>query len=182
MAKDIANILDFGGDDSDVYVGPLGTTVTLDLAEPPSAFDVLGWLTEGGVSFSRSEDRKVTRAHQGGKIVKRRTSSVDDKIKIQCMETNAVTHGLRWKGQSPTVTAGVAVTHVTNQTRSDDRAWIVDEYASDGSRERYIIPNGSYEVTGSVDYKNGEDKIVEIEIGINGDYWHVTDVAAVVGA
>lgn len=180
MAKNIANIIGWGGDDSDVSVAPLGTTIPLDLAVLPAEAEVLGWLSEDGVNFSRSEDSKVFRGHQGGKIVKRRTASVDDTFKFQCLETNAVTHGLRWKGQAPVVTAGVAVTHVTNQTRNDDRAWIIDEYGDDGSRDRYVIPSGTAVLTASYNYKADEMSVLEFTVGVNGDYWHITDAPAVV--
>ena len=182
MAKDLANILGGGGDDSAVYVAPKGTTGPTSLAAPGVTYDDAGWLSEDGISFSRSEDRQVFRGHQGGKIVKRRTSSVDDTFKFQCLETTAVTLGLLYKGQEPTVATGVATIHVTGQTVNDERAWVLDEFLDDGSTMRYVIPNGTAETTGDVVWKTDELTVYEFTVGVNGDYFVITDAPGVVGS
>lgn len=181
MAKDLAAVLSGGGDLTAVWVAPKGTTGPTALAAPGVGYVEAGWLSEDGITVGRSEDRKVFRAHQGGKIVKRKTASVDDTIKFQCLETNAVVLGLRFKGVTPTVATGVATYNVANQTQSDERAWVVDEIMDDGSTERYVIPDGSVE-GGDVVYKTDEMTVREFTIGINGDYLYITDVPAVVGA
>lgn len=182
MAKDIANILGGGGDDSDVFVAPKGTTLPTDLAAPGVGFEGVGWLSEDGISVGRSEDRKVFRGHQGGKIVKRKTSSTDDTFKFQCLEKTALVLGLMYKGQTPTVTAGVAKITVANQTAQDDRAWVIDEYLDDGSQERWVIPSGSAELTATIDFKTDDMTVYEFTVGVNGDYFHYTDAPGVVGA
>jgi hypothetical protein len=182
MAKDLANILGGGGDDSAVWTAPKGTTGPTTLAAPTSPHEELGWLSEDGISFSRSEDRQVFRGHQGGKIVKRRTSSVDDTFKFQCLETTAITLGLLYKGQTPTVATGVATIHVTNQTINDERAWVLDEHLDDGSTIRYVIPSGTAETTADVVWKTDEMTVYEFTVGVNGDYFVITDAPGVVGA
>jgi hypothetical protein len=181
MAKDLANILGGGGDASAVWVGPKGTTGPTALEAPAAGFNEVGWLSEDGVSFSRAEDKQVFRAHQGGKIVKRKTSSVDDTFKFQCLETTAITLGLLYKGQTPTVATGVATIHVTNQTINDERAWVLDEHLDDGSTIRYVIPSGTAETTAEVVWKTDEMTVYEFTVGVNGDYTVVTDAPAVAG-
>lgn len=178
MAKVLANVLAGGGDASGVWVAPKGTTGPTGIAAPTATYKEAGWLSEDGISVGRSEDRKTLRAHQGGKIIKRKTASIDDTIKFQCLETNAVTVGLWFKGATPVVASGVATYTVANQTINDERAWVVDEYMDDGSVERYVIPNGSVE-GGEVVYKTDDWTVREFTIGINGDYFYITNVPGV---
>ena len=180
MSKVLANIVGYGGDASGVWVAPKGTTGPTDLAAPGATFKEAGWLSEDGISVSRDEARETFRAHQGGKIVKRKTSSVDDTIKFQCLETNAVVLGLLYKTATlPAAVTGVVTIPVTNQTVNDERAWIVDEKGDDGTTMRYVIPNGTVGLTADIVYKTDEMTIYEFTLGINGDYSVITDAAGV---
>lgn len=185
MAKVLSNIIGYGGDASGVWVAPKGTTGPVDLVTALNAsYKEAGWLSEDGVSVSRDEDRQTFRAHQGGKIVKRKTASVDDTIKFQCLETNAVTLGLLYKQTVPAKT-GVAPNEivtisVTNQTVNDERAWVVDEIGDDGTKMRYVIPNGSVGLTADIVYKTDEMTVYEFTLGINGDYTVITNAAGVI--
>lgn len=180
MAKVLANIIGYGGDASGVWVAPKGTTGPTDLTAPSAPHKELGWLSEDGVSVARDEDRQTFRAHQGGKIVKRKTASVDESIKFQCLETNAVVLGLLYKGATPTITTGVARYTVANQTVNDERSWVVDEIGDDGSTLRYVIPNGTVGLTADIVFKTDEMTVYEFTLGINGDYFVITDADAVV--
>lgn len=180
MAKSLADVLSYGGTNSGVWVAPKGSTLPTTLAAPTTPLVEVGWLSEDGIEFARSEDRQVFRAHQGGTVVKRKTTSVDDSFKFQCLETTAVTLGLLYKGQTPTVATGVATIAVTNQTATDERAWVIDEVADDGTTMRYAIPVGSAETTASVVYKTDEMTVYEFTVGVNGDYTVITDAAGVI--
>jgi hypothetical protein len=179
--KDIANILGGGGDDSAVWMAALGSTLPTTLADPASPFESLGWLSEDGISFARAEDRKTFRGHQGGAIVKRKTASVDDTFKFQCLETTAIVYGLLYKGATPTVAGGIATIEVTNQTVQDDRAWVLDEFLDDGSVMRYVVPNGGAELTAEIVWKTDEMTVYEFTVGVNGgDYFVITDAPEIV--
>jgi hypothetical protein len=178
--KDLANILGGGGDDSAVWVAAKGSTLPTTLADPASPFESVGWLSVDGISFARSEDRQTFRAHQGGTIVKRKTTGVDDTFKFQCLETTALTLGLLYKGATPTVATGVATIAVTNQAVADERAWVLDEFLDDGSQLRYVIPVGSAELTAEVAWKTDDMTVYEFTVGVNGDYTVITDAPAVI--
>jgi hypothetical protein len=180
--KDIANILGGGGDDSAVWNAAKGSTLPTTLADPASPFASAGWLSTDGISFARNEDKQVFRGHQGGQIIKRKTASVDDTFKFQCLETTALTLGLLYKGQTPTVATGVATIHVTNQTVNDESAWVLDEMLDDGSMMRYVVPNGSPQLTAEVAWKHDDLTVYEFTVGVNGDYFVITDAPAVVGS
>lgn len=180
MTKDLANVLSGGGDASEVSVAPKGTTLPLALAAvDPDDFEGAGWLSEEGMTFGRSEDQQVFRGHQGGAVVKRLTASVDDTFKFQCLETTALVLGLMFKGQTPVVTTGVAKITVTNQTGSDERAWVIDEFLDDGSQERWVIPNGSAQLTAEVVRKHNELTVYEFTVGVVGDYFYYTNAPGV---
>ena len=178
--KNLSNILGGGGDDSAVWVAAKGSTLPTTLADPAAPFASAGWLSEDGIAFARSEDRQTFKAHQGGKIVKRKTASTDDTFKFQCLETTALVLGLLYKGAAPTVATGVATITVANQTVNDERAWVLDEKLDDGSTMRYAIPTGSAELTGDVVWKTDEMTVYEFTVGVNGDYFVITDAPGVV--
>lgn len=179
-AKDATNILGGGGDDSAVWVAALGSTLPTGIADPVSPFAAVGLLSDDGISFNRDEDRQVYRAHQGGLIVKRRTASVDDKFKFQCLETTALTYGLIYKGQAVTVATGVGTISVANQTRNDDRAWVVDEWLDNGKLMRYVIPNGSAELTAEIAWKTTDLTMYEFTVGVNGNYSIISNAAHII--
>lgn len=178
MAIDAANALSGGGDGTGVWVAPKGSTPPAAGADPTAPWVEIGWLADDGVSWDRSEDRKVIRGHQGGAVVKRLTASVDDTIKFVALETNAATVGLQFKGATATVATGVATYHVADQTHNDERAFFVREVMDDGSYEEYVVPNGSTE-SGGIVYKTDELTAREFTLGINGDYDYRTNVLAV---
>lgn len=180
MAKNLAAIIGYGGSSSGVWVAPKGTTGPTTLAAPSGTYTEAGWLSEDGVSLLRDEERVAFKAHQGGTVVKRKTASVDDSIKFQCLETNAVVMGLLYKQAVPAAVSGVVTIPVTNQTVNDDRAWVVDEEGDDGTTMRYVIPSGSVGLSADIVYKTDEMTIYEFTLGINGDYSVLTDAAAVV--
>jgi hypothetical protein len=178
MAKNLAAIVGGGGDNSAVFTAPKGTTGPVGLAAPAVAFVELGWLSEDGLTYARDEDRKEFRAHQGGVIVKRKTAGINDTFKFQALEWNKTVAGLLYKGQSIVVTTGVGTLTVQNQTITDDRAWVIDEYLDDGKTLRYSIPSGSAQTTGDIVWKTDELTVYEFTVGVNGTYYVISDSPA----
>jgi hypothetical protein len=180
MAKNLAAIHVYGDQTSSVFVGPKGTTGPTTLATPVSPFVEVGWISEGGVTQSRSQDATSFRAWQGAQVVRRKITSTEDTFSFQALEENAVTHGLLYRGQVPVVATGVATTTITNQSVVDDRAWVID--LIDGSvTKRFVIPSGSHELTGDVVYSNGDLTVYEFTVTVQGDYFELTNAPAVVG-
>lgn len=178
MAKVYDNIRIYGDLDSGVYVAPKGTTLPTDL-DTPADFTELGWLSEDGISVDRSEEATTHRAYQGGTIVRRKKTSVEDSFTFQCLEETATVLGLYYAGATPTVQDGVAKIEVKNQTRTDERAWVVD--VVDGNvKKRYVVPVGTVS-TGSVVHSNSEMTVYEFTVTIQGDYEVITNSPGVVG-
>lgn len=180
MAKVYDNIRIYGDLDSGVWVAPKGTTLPTALDAPGVDFTEVGWLSEDGIGFDRSTDAVSHRAYQGATLVRRKKTSVEDTFTFQCLEETAVVLGLYYAGQEPTVATGVATINVSNQTASDERAFVVDVVDGDYTK-RYVVPVGSVE-GGSVAHSNSEMTVYEFTVTIQGDYDIITDSPGVAGA
>lgn len=184
MVKNRENIRIYGDDESAVHVAPKGTTGPTGLAAPGVGFEELGWLSEDGVDLDRNEDVQEFKGWQGGKLLRKKITSVDDTFKFQCLEETALSLGLYYKGQAPAVTgvgaAAVATITVTNQAVSDERAWVVDAFDG-GVQKRYIISSGEVTSRATVGHKNSDMTIYEYTVTIYGDYTLLTNNPAVTG-
>jgi hypothetical protein len=169
MAKDRTNIRIYGDDTSAVYVAPKGTTGPTTLAAPGVGFVEVGWLSEDGIEVNRDANIAEFNGFQGGAIVRTKKTSVKDTFKFVCLEETATTLGLAYAGVTPTTATGVDTFHITNQTTSDTRAWVVD--VVDGTiTKRYVVPAGDAELTGAIAHKNSDMTMYEFTVTITGDY------------
>src|SRR5215210_883604 len=181
MAKNTSFIHTFGDQTSAVFVAPKGSTGPTGLAAPAAPFVEVGWISEDGVTQSRSQDATSFRAWQGAQVVKRKITSTEDTFSFQALEENAVVHGLIYRGQVPTVAAGVATTTITNQSVVDDRAWVIDLIDSTVTK-RFVVPSGSHELTGDIAYTNGDLTVYEFTVTVQGDYFEITNNPAITAA
>ena len=186
MAKNIMNIRTFGDLASAVFVAPKGTTLPTDITTALNvSFVELGWMAEDGIEETQTADQAEFTAWQGSTVVKRKRTKVGKTYKFQCLETNATTNGLAFRGQTPTITgapgAKVAKTDFKDQAINDDRAWVLS--VVDGAvTERHVIPAGDYTLTGSTQYQAGNMKILTFEITVIGEGAYVlTNHPAVTG-
>lgn len=178
MAKNYNNVRIYGDEDSGVWVGDKGATLPADLDSDPVDHVELGWLSEDGISLERSEEATSFKAHQGGVIVRRKKTSVEDSVTFQCLEETAKAMGLRYSGQTPVMEGDYARLKVTNQTKDDPRSWVVDEYDGD-VKTRYLIETG-YAGSGSLVYSNSAMTVYEFTVTIIGDYEVLTNSPGVV--
>lgn len=177
MAKDLDNVRIYDGEAGGVWVAPKGTTGPTDLTAPPAGFEELGWISQDGISESAEINAETFRAWQGAKVLRRKITQNDRTFSFQCMEENATIHGLKYRGQAPVVSTGVATTTVTEQTANDTRAWVMDMYDGD-IQKRFVIPAGEYEQTGTIQYRNAPT-IHEYSVTPIGDYFEITDDPAI---
>lgn len=182
MAKNLDNIRIYDGEAGGVFVAAKGTTGPTDLSAPPAGFDEIGWISEDGIDESLDQTAEVFRAWQGNKVVRRKVTQSDRTFRFQALEENLVTHGLKYRGQLPTVAVDVATTVVKEQTAQDTRAWVFDMIDSAGVHKRFVIPSGDYTMTGTIQYRNSSMTIHEFEVVPTGDYIEITDDPAITGA
>ena len=169
MAKDRDNIRIYGDDASGVWVAPKGTTGPTTLAAPGVGFVEVGWTSEDGVDVAREANVVDFNGWQGGAIVRTKKTSVKDTFKFVCLEETAVTMGLAYAGVTPTTASSVDTFAITNQTASDERAWVADMV--DGLiTKRYVVPSGEAQLTGTISHKNSDMTMYEFTVTIYGDY------------
>ena len=177
MAKNLANVRVYDGESGGVWVAPKGTSGPTALAVPPVGFVELGWLSEDGVSETAETNSETYRAWQGNKVVRRKVTQNERTFSFQCLEENAATLGLKYRGQVAVVATGVATTTVKDQTAQDTRAWVMDMY--DGTvQKRFVIPAGDYELTGTIQYRNAP-AVMEFTVTPVGDYMELTNAPAI---
>ena len=177
MAKDRTNIRIYGDDASGVWVAPKGTTGPTTLAAPGVGFVELGWLSEDGIDLARDANKVEFNAFQGGTVVRTKKTSVKDTFKFVCLEETAVTMGLAYAGVTATTATGVDTFAITNQTASDERAWVAD--LVDGTiTKRIVAPSGEAELTGTIAHKNSDMTMLEFTVTILGDYEILKTAAA----
>lgn len=190
MAKNRDNIRIYGDDDSGVWLAAKGATAPTEEAlidrTDPAGFTEAGWLSEDGIDLDRDSDSNDFNAYQGGAIVRSKRSSTKDSFKFVCLEETAVSLGLYYAGQTPEdVTPGTVTDRklskytVTNQTASDERAWVVR--FTDGINAKYlVVPVGEVSDRATISHKNTDLTMYEFTVTIFGDYdlYTVAPVAA----
>jgi hypothetical protein len=181
VAKTLANVRIYGDETSAVYVAPESTTLPTTLAAPSGTFVEVGWLSEDGVDQLRSLEATTFKAWQGGAIVRRKKTSVEDSFKFVCLEETATVLGLVYAGQTASVASSVATITVTDQTTQDDRAFVIDWVDGDITK-RACISSGAVEMTGTVSHKNADMTMYEFTVTVQGDWTLITDNPAVTGA
>jgi hypothetical protein len=169
VAKDRANIRIYGDDASGVWVAPKGTTGPTTLAAPGVGFAEVGWLSEDGIDLDRDQNIAEFNAWQGGTLVRSKKTSVKDTFKFVCLEETAATLGLYYAGVTPTTATGVDTFAITNQTASDERAWVADMV--DGTiTKRLVVPSGEITGVATIGHKNSDMTMYEFTVTIYGDY------------
>ena len=174
MVNEASNIEIYGGDEDAVSVGPFPTAIPPGLAELPAGMAGVGWLSEDGITWSDSLDKVTITAHQGGVEVIEVTTKIARSFKFQCLETTALTMGLRYPGFKPTGVApagagGKAVYGGEVPTPiNDPRTWVIDTFSisNPGNHERKVIPKGQVSTTGDLVAKRGEVSILEFEVKV----------------
>lgn len=177
MAKDRNNVRIYGDDAGGVWVAPKGTTGPTTLAAPGVGFSEVGWISEDGIDLDRDESANDFFAWQGGAIVRSKRTSVKDTFKFVCLEETAITLGLYYAGVTATTAAGVDTFAISNQTKSDERAWVVDFVDAD-VQKRLVVPSGEVQGRATVSHKNSDMTMYEFTVAIYGDYQILKTAAA----
>lgn len=179
MAKVYENVHIYDGLDSEVAVAPKGTTLPEGIGASTAPFVEVGWISEDGVSEEADSSVESARAWQGRKIVKRFIPEADSTFTIQCLEENAVVHGLKTRGAKVTVTAGVAKTVRDQETALDERVWRLRSVADDGTEIVQVFV-GVHSLNGTIQRQAGEMTIHEYQLSPVGDVIEYTDNPAIV--
>jgi len=180
MAKTYEFIHIYNGLDSEVAVAPKGSTYMEGIGPAEDPFEEVGWLSEDGVSEETSADQEPFRAFQGSKIVKRIIPEAETSFTFQCLEANAVVHGLKTRGATTTVEAGVAKTVRDRETAVDERTWRVRTIADDGTEaiSQFV---GVHSQSGAIEKTATGLTVYEYTVSPIGDITEYTNHPGIVG-
>lgn len=177
MAKDQDNIHIYGSEDDTVWLAPLGSTLPTSLAAPDAAFKDVGYLGEDGIDLNRDDSVQQFRAHQGGKVVRKKITESSTTITFRTLEDNETTAAL-----ADNVVSSVTATGVTTEVLSSARevtgyACIVDLYDG-GVHKRYVTPRLDVAGGGTETWSNSELTEREFTGEIIGNFTRITGPAA----
>lgn len=152
----------------DVYVGAVGSTAPTNVATAlAAAWQVLGLLSEDGLTESREED-STDHFAWGGILVRTRRSKHKRTFKVAALEDNYTVFGLVNPGSSqPPVSGGVFTRSIYVPT-ADPRAFVFHNV--DGSNIRRIyIPRGEVTEVGDIVSSDSEMTMRELTITVYPD-------------
>lgn len=182
MAKVYENVHLYDGEESEVAVAPLGSDFQEGVGPAQEPFEDVGWISEDGVSEEPTLSVEPFRAWQGRKIVKRIVTEPDTTFSFQCLEENAVVHGLKYRGARPTKASADATYARTVASRAgamDQRVWRFRQIADDGSEKVYIF-TGIHVPSGTITHQASGLTIHEYQVNPIGDVVEYTDHDAIV--
>lgn len=147
----IEEVLQFGSDDDDVSLAPIGTELptTLDALDP--AFVEIGLLNEDGMSFSPSDSVDKRKGHQGHRVYKTIMTESDTGLSFVALQSNLKTLGIQWKIKKSTKTPQGVSTHVLSNARDVDAYAIAIRAYANG--HKYLWACSRFEIGERSEFK-----------------------------
>lgn len=138
------------------FVADLGTTLPTDLAAPGTGFVDLGYMSEDGLTESRTEDRAEFTPWQETTPIRTEITGATKTFSITCWETNAAVVSLYYQTPTTDMTETTGVVSFDEQGRPapDPRVFIFDVFDGDRQR-RFICPRAEVTARGDIQYAAG---------------------------
>ena len=138
-----------------VYRAPLGSTLPTDsTTDLDAAFICLGYISEDGVTNSKSWDSNGVHAW-GGDTVLNTESNHEDTFSFTMIEaTNAEVLKTAYNDDNVEVSdAGMITVHV-NSDEHDGAVYVIDTLLTNGGTKRMVIPEGKITSLGEITYND----------------------------
>ena len=168
----IGQVLQFGSDDDDVSLAPIGTALPTDLTSPlDPKFQEVGLLNSDGLTIKPSDSVDKRKGHQGNRVYKKIMTDSDTDLSFIALQSNLQTLGLQWQIKSSTKDAGGKFsTHVLSNARKVDAYAIVVRVYANG--HTYLWACSRFEIgeRNELKFSNTEDTAY----AVNGTF--VTDI------
>lgn len=163
MSGDTANPRIWTG--ADVYTAPLESTPPTDIdTEWGEAWEVLGLLSEDGVTESRDEDETDHHAY-GGILVRTTRSKHKRTFTVAALEDTPVVRDLRDPGSTSETTGDITTTDVTVPTGSNARMFGF-EFTDGDIVKRIVIERGDARASGDRAHKDDEMDQTEFTVTV----------------
>lgn len=132
----------------------------------PATLKEVGWVSDAGVTQTKSVDTNVKRGWQKGAQVRTLKTSDDQTFQFQALEENAITMGLLRPGSSASEAAGIVTSVVKPSTQADPRSWIFS-FIDANKRKVVFVPNGEVTGFGDIVYQSADITVYEFTVTIN---------------
>lgn len=140
-----------------VFKAPLGTALPTDATTALNpAFEDAGYISEDGVTNSKTRETGEIKAWGGDVVLKPQTSKTDSFkmtfIEVMNVETLEVVHGA--DNVSGTLATGITIKE--NAKELDHNAWVIEMVLNDDCVKRIVIPDAQVTELEDVVYKDDE--------------------------
>ncbi|MFJ4107888.1 phage tail tube protein [Oerskovia enterophila] len=177
MAKDQDNIRIYGSEDDTVWLAPLGTTLPTGLAAPGAGFEDVGYLGESGIDLTRDDSVQQFRAHQGGKVVRKKITESSTSFVFRTLEDNETTAKLADNVISSSTATGVTTSVLSSAREVQAYACVVDKFDA-GIHERHVIARLEVAGGGTETWSNSELTEREFTGEVIGNFTKIVGPAA----
>ena len=144
-------ILQFGSDDDDVSLAPIGTALPTNLTDAlDEKFVEVGWINEDGMTFSPDDSVDKRKAHQGHRIYRTVMTDSSTDFSFIALQANLQTLKLQWKVKESKKEAAHSV-HTLSNARDIDAYAIVIRAQANGHKYLWACPR--FEVGERDEYK-----------------------------
>lgn len=182
--KNYDNIRVYGDLESEVFLGPLGTTLPVDMTDPED-MDALGWLSEDGVPLTVSTNVELYRGWQGGSVLRTKVTSTDKSFQVQALEEKIQVLSLYYDSKDPEVTgsgeAAVAKIDLPEGIGTVARAAVV-KFVDGGVIKYLCCERVEVGERGEVAHTNSGMTIYEMTFQIIGAAYILSNAPALTGS
>ena len=170
----IDQVLQFGSDDDDVSLAPVGTALPTDLTSMDPAFKEIGLINEDGMSFTPSDSVDKRKCHQGHRVYKTKMTESETGFSFIALQSNLQTLGIQWNIKKSSKQGGVS-THVMSNARDVTTFAIVIRVYANG--HTYLWACSRFEIGERSEFKLSatEDTAYSVSGTFTGDVILITD-------
>lgn len=139
----IEQVLQFGSDDDDVSLAPIGTALPTNLTDLDPAFKEIGLLHEDGMTIAPADSVDKRRGHQGHRVYKTIMTESDTDFSFIALQSNLDTLKIQWDVIKSEEDNGVFKHTMSNARGIERRAIVIRAYANG---HKYLWACSSFEI------------------------------------
>ena len=139
-----------------IYRAPLGTTLPTDAKTAlDAAYKNLGYVSDDGMTNSKSRETTELNAWGGDKVRDAQTSKTDT-FSLKLIEARNIDVLKAVHGDDNVTDTNGLITIRENAKELDRAVWVIDMIMNEGYLKRVVIPKGKITEVGDVTYKDDE--------------------------
>lgn len=177
-ARNYENIRIYGGMQSGVYLGPIGSTLPSTALTVDAALESVGWLSEDGIGLTLDANVEKFRGYPGGGVLRTKVTQSDKSVTIQALEESPLVYSLFFDAGAPTKVGTapneLARVNLPEMIGTVRRAAVFT--FEDGDHVKFICcPEVQVTSRGTVAHKTNEMTVYEMGLEIIGECYVLTN-------